>query len=297
MGFSNSPLDESTTVTGTSEAFNATSLETALKQVYKVAEDAPTLMTPVEILEHAARSKSPYQPEMHAGLKANVQSLAVARGALRDVAASADKLLHSLLCRQLYERAVEEIGRREKAKAAEFSAAAAMAFGIADDDGSGQLEFSEVRYLAADRPEADAILATLDTNKDGKVSKDEWVAFFTGLHAHHPQLAAALLDKSMRTIFERDFMSSCLSLFYAFDKDASGLLEMRELMVALGESRAQSFVAYVDQNGDKALSLEEWMTFLMNFWRFDPEEARAIVAELTQTAAETATMPALPPSM
>ena len=57
-----------------------------------------------------------------------------------------------------------------------------------------------------------------------------------------------------------------------------------------------AFASFLDVDGDKSVSLDEWLGFLMGFWRMHPMGARNMVANLMQRAAELATMPAMPPS-
>ena len=78
--------------------------------------------------------------------------------------------------------------------------------------------------------------------------------------------------------------------------DGSGSLEILEVVELFeGEEDAAEFIAYVDQTGDMALSLDEWMTYFFGFWRIHPGLARRNVAFLMQRAAEMQTMPSRPP--
>jgi len=181
-----------------------------------------------------------------------------------------------------------------------FKAAAVRVFMMADEDGSGALEFNEVRVIAAQRGEAEHILHVLDKNKDGSISVDEWVNFFMELFANNREAAEFLLERSAYLIFEREFMMICRALFDEFDKDGSGQLEMGEIMLAIGDdSQGADFVKFVDgEMGDdnKVVSLEEWMTYFFNFWRVNPAVARMNVGFLMQRAAELRMMPGLPPA-
>lgn len=165
-------------------AGNDTTLKAAVMQVERVAEDATTRMSPVELIEYARQGTSPTIPGVKAiGSGANEDTLAMACDALREVAMTADGLLQSLLCRTLMEKAIELIEKREAEAAAAFTQAAIAVYNLADADGSGQLEYHEVRYIASDQAEAEAILAMLDADSDGQISQSEWVNFFDGLYA------------------------------------------------------------------------------------------------------------------
>ena len=63
------------------------------------------------------------------------------------------------------------------------------------------------------------------------------------------------------------------------------------------DSQGAESLKYADEDGDKKLSLDEWMEFFMGFWRFHPQVARGNVAYLMNRAAELRMMPALPPGM
>ena len=133
---------------------------------------------------------------------------------------------------------------------------------------SDRLAFQEIRQIATSQNEAAAIMQTLDQDKDGTISEAEWAHFFMELFAHNQMVAEGLLQRSVHMIFEREFMQMCLALFEEFDKDGSGVLEVNEILVMMGDDeQGAEFLKYADQNADKALSLDEWMGFFMGFWR------------------------------
>ena len=151
--------------------------------------------------------------------------------------------------------------------------------------------------MAGDLDEAQFILEDLDQDNDGAIDVDEWVGYFAALYAAHPAAAHMLLERSVKLIFERNFMMTCADLFGAFDSDGSGALELAEIMQMVGDDEmGAAFASFLDVDGDKSVSLDEWLGFLMGFWRMHPMGARNMVANLMQRAAELATMPAMPPS-
>ena len=178
----------------------------------------------------------------------------------------------------------------------EFRKAAEQVFFLADEDGSGALDYEELMTVAQHEMEAEAILRTLDSNRDGVISVDEWCEFFVALFQHHRPAAEGLLERCAYMIAERSFMLTVRALFDEFDKDQSGELELGEVMVMLNDDeQGKDLLAFADANGDKVLSLQEWMRFFFMFWRSNPRLARANVGYLMQRAGELRMMPAMPP--
>lgn len=177
-----------------------------------------------------------------------------------------------------------------------FRDAVVQVFHLADEDGSGQLEFEEVRVIATGNREAEAILMHLDMDGNGAISEEEWLSFFSGLFERNQQAAEGLLERSVHLIFERDFLLLVRALFEEFDRDGSGTLELQEILLMLGDDdQGAEFLAYADGNGDMILNLSEWMNYFYGFWRYHPGMARANVGYLMQRAAELQTMPQGPP--
>lgn len=285
--------------TVTTEPGSDTALKIVLEELKRLILDARTVMTPRELLEHAANGTSvviPKKPML--GAAANARALMGATNALNAVVAAADSSLSSLLCRQLYDRAIAAELKREQEEMAAFKDAAQQVFQLADADGSGALEFREIRDIASSAQEADAILQHLDQNSDGLISEEEWLEFFSTLFTRNPGAAAMLLDRSVRMIFERDFMRMCEALFHEFDKDGSGSLELHEVLVMMGDDeQGKELLMYADDNGDKSLSIDEWMMFFQGFWRYHPQAARRNVNFLMGRAAELRMLPAMPPRL
>lgn len=177
-----------------------------------------------------------------------------------------------------------------------FKEAATHVFYLADEDGSGSLEFEELYTIAASSDEAEQILVHLDKDKDGVISEEEWVGFFGTLFEINRPMAEALLERSVHMIFERDFMLTVRKLFDVFDADSSGVLEMREVMVMMGDDNdGAAFLKYADGDENKSVDFFEWSAFWLGFWRSAPGVARGNIGYLMQRAAELASMPAMPP--
>ena len=110
-------------------------------------------------------------------------------------------------------------------------------------------------------------------------------------------LAEFLLEKAAFLIFERDFMLTCRMLFEEFDRDKSMTLDLAEVQMAIGDDeQGAEFMKFADASGDNALGVDEWMTFFFNFWRANPQVARANVGFLMGQAAALRMMPPMPPS-
>jgi len=152
-------------------------LRLALEELRRTTIDARAAVSTMELLQHAADGKLVAGPtEVAVGVAANAAPLQAGTRLLKEAAAAADRQLHSLLCRQLFDRAMSLEKARLAAEADAFKEAVVKVFQLADDDGSGRLEYGEVRGIALSEPEAAAILQTLVANKDGHISKQEFTA-------------------------------------------------------------------------------------------------------------------------
>ena len=190
----------------------------ALRDVEAVALDARDFLSPLAILRHAAEAKRPGGKGELVGSAYNADSVKAAQSALRKVVADANAALSSLLCRQLFERAIAAEAKREEELEKQFKDMVLQVFSLADEDGSGRLEYSEVRSIAQSNREADAILSRLDQDSDGEISEEEWLDFFMELIKKNTSLAEVLLERTVHMIFERDFMNACRALFHEFDQ-------------------------------------------------------------------------------
>ena len=202
----------------TRESGSDSSLEEAIKGIDVVAIDARSYMSPLELLKHAATGSKPKRVGKLVGSAYNATSVEAAKEILRNVVTEADGGLYSLLCRQVYDRAIEAEQARLDAIEQQFKDTVLQVFSLADLDGSGVLEYTELRAIAQSDHEAEAILSHLDKDSNGAVSEDEWVDFFLALQKTNPALVQVLLERTVRMIFERDFMNVCRSLFHEFDQ-------------------------------------------------------------------------------
>ena len=93
------------------------------------------------------------------------------------------------------------------------------------------------------------------------------------------------------------YVQPCCALALTHLPSPGGLASIGSLPVRAVCSQGVEFLKYADENGDKKLSLDEWMEFFMGFWRFHPQVARNNVAYLMNRAEELRMMPAMPPGM
>lgn len=294
-------LTDAPSATVTRESGSASTLKEACEVLKTTALDSRQHLSARELLEQAARPReTEWVPGGSSLLRpeANERARLQAARALEQVAADADKRLASLLCRDILEQAITLERKREEEEAAAFAESARAVFRLADEDGSGALEFGELRTISTHSGEAQSILDRLDANRDGKISIDEWVGFFVDLHSSRPDIAMWLLDRSVHLVFERDYMMTCQALFHTFDKDGSGALDLHELMATFGDDElGKGFMQYCDANADQIVTLDEWMQFLMHMWLRSPALARHHNHFLMQRAAELKTMPAMAPPL
>lgn len=161
-----------------------------------------------------------------------------------------------------------------------------------DSDASGTISVSELlAVLDPDGDQADLPadlgqrLATVDTNSDSGVSKDELTTALTALDVD----GSGTLDPGERPASDSDFVSVVLharrhvggpverepltvtdavdTIFTVFDTDGSDIISMDELLASLPsrgrkggadtDTLAEQLVALIDSDGDGALSLAE----------------------------------------
>ena len=95
------------------EVGSDSSLEDALKEVALVARDARGFMSPLQLLKHAAEGTKPERVGQLVGSAYNAASVKAAQNILSNVVSEADSALNSLLCRQVFERAIAAEQKRE----------------------------------------------------------------------------------------------------------------------------------------------------------------------------------------
>ena len=246
------------------ETGSDSTLALAIKDVDSVALDARGFLSPLQLLRMASEGARPDRNGELVGYAYNLSSIKGAHDQLRTAAAQGSARLKSFLCRQLFDLAIKAETKREEEVEAQFRESVLQVFRLADEDGSGQLEYSELRAIASSQREAEAILARLDADSDGSISEEEWEAFFLELAKASPAMAQKLLERSVHMIFERDFMNACHALFLEFDQDGSGQLELHEVLVMMGDDeQGRELLRYADEDGNNTLSLDEWLEFFL----------------------------------
>mmetsp|Transcript_36796 Transcript_36796/g.54057 ORF Transcript_36796/g.54057 Transcript_36796/m.54057 type:complete len:209 (+) Transcript_36796:90-716(+) len=164
-------------------------------------------------------------------------------------------------------------------------------FDAIDHDGSGFIEENEIKTIAMvafHQDEAGAaktwadMLGDMDSNKDKKISKEEYVAWWGKKTSNKKQddgtFKVRYVDFLMTRLKKLDAVKSasafCKAFFDAMDLNGNGFLEEDEIKkisaVAFGEDEAAATKRWskmlkdMDKNEDKKISQEEYTNFWMS---------------------------------
>jgi len=189
-----------------------------------------------------------------------------------------------------------------------YEAEALRIFRLADADGSGYLDYSEIEALMLDEMglatfQEASMFWDIDADGDGHISEEEWLKFMVGVYEGgadfppHPDLAKLILahyeDRLAIRREEATFLELTKQLFTALDVDGSGSLDPREVssfMTAEEETQAErieqafkvasSFIASFDADKSGSLELSEWQGFLLKAYRMQPGYAELFVGSI-----------------
>ena len=154
-----------------------------------------------------------------------------------------------------------------------------------DSDGSGQLDASELEtglkalgtFGEVTRADAEAVVNHFDKDGDKEVSIDEFVTYFT------QRVDQALKDRTKKradraTAILRKTFAGAISkganmkeIFSHLDKDSSGSIDLKELMVTIKqlpsfkkmtEADMEALLAVLDADGNGDISFDEFEAFL-----------------------------------
>ena len=198
--------------------------------------------------------------------------------------------------------------RDELEKRRDFRLAARHIFRIADQDGSKCLEKRELERLDivfnGMRWDPKDMLAMLDTNADGEIFVDEWLAFTSHVYDKHgPGIAYGLLEATLQALFLTGAREEADTIFRMFDRDGNGFLDFGEVSAifptppanttkrgrrghSVVGSEAYNFMELVDKDRSGTLDLDEWRRFIMDGWRANPPAAYAFCEYMKAMAAQ-----------
>ena len=131
---------------------------------------------------------------------------------------------------------------------------ASSIFDVIDADKSGEIEPAELVMhllgLGQDHESVSELFAALDTDGDGRISREEFIAGFDKLEAE----------------LEPEAEAAAAATFAAVDADKSGKLDLEELVSALAaagdaadRAEVEALFKRLDVNGDGAITMEEWV--------------------------------------
>ncbi|TNV77983.1 hypothetical protein FGO68_gene1211 [Halteria grandinella] len=167
-------------------------------------------------------------------------------------------------------------------------------FSTIDANGDNQLSKEEwARHLEGQgvtlqEHELDMIMALLDTDKSGFVSKEEFAAYAKAIDEAYPEDAESLIKRLSNNVttdhdtvrwderdkeqYDKGFEDARIKMvFEFFDDDHNDVLsraEMKEFMVelydhALTDEQLDTAIAYCDTNFDGAVSYDELYVFVV----------------------------------
>eukprot|EP00964_Phaeocystis_antarctica_P130381 scaffold94247_cov61-Phaeocystis_antarctica.AAC.4 len=130
---------------------------------------------------------------------------------------------------------------------------ASSIFDVIDADKSGEISPAELVMhllgLGQDHESVSELFAALDTDGDGRISREEFIAGFDKLEAE----------------LEPEAEAAAAATFAAVDADKSGKLDLEELVSALAASgdaadreEVEALFKRLDVNGDGSITMEEW---------------------------------------
>jgi len=130
-----------------------------------------------------------------------------------------------------------------------------------DKNGDGKVTRGELRNAIAQTGLTLEYMIKADTDHDGLISAEEFVAYFDKIpDAEVAEMQQWLLEKQSQPAKEM-----LLQIFAMYDKNSDGLLSLPELEAGIkGTGLSKSYVARADKDGDQMISEEEWLQF------FDP---------------------------
>jgi len=137
-------------------------------------------------------------------------------------------------------------------------------FDILDDDKDGSLSLSEIQtvlfgsFVMASISEVEELMNNIDTDKDGKITYEEFEAF--AIRKGLVPVSADVVSEDLRDAFE------------VLDTDKSGFIDVEEFkkfMTNFGEKlsdeETEKLIKQADTNGDGVIDYKEFVAFMETF--------------------------------
>ena len=222
-------------------------------------------------------------------LKATAKRVGVPSAQIGEAAPTKEELIEAILSMEGLADEAEDIAAEEVAPKSETAAGKLVAalFDAADSDGSGFMEETEGKRFLATAGCAAAeldyywqdLVRTADVNKDGKISKDEFLTYILGDEevdesgCFVDREREAELTTAMRTLYNDTPAGKLVSaLFDVVDADGSGYLEEEEgkrFLSAAGcddselEYYWSDIIRTADANKDGKISKDEFLVYIL----------------------------------
>eukprot|EP00931_Biecheleriopsis_adriatica_P076040 TRINITY_DN49795_c0_g1_i1.p1 TRINITY_DN49795_c0_g1~~TRINITY_DN49795_c0_g1_i1.p1 ORF type:complete len:499 (-),score=142.27 TRINITY_DN49795_c0_g1_i1:59-1555(-) len=175
---------------------------------------------------------------------------------------------------QMYERILCEWPLRSEAL---------RIFRLADTNGDGVLDVQELADVRKTDDFTKDWMTRVDTDLNGEISEEEWMAYIKSVYKKKPDVAAALLQTYEQRLREASLRMEAMRIFRLADKDGNGNLDAKELEAVLkSEDFAKAMMGRADADLNGFISEDEWIAYIKGIYEESVGSATAVLKLLEQ---------------